>query len=292
MWATRRAGATHTFPFLCSAAHCAAMLLSCFSLWSTLRVRGLCSCERFALRSSWRLLSPPRLLSIAKKVVASSSACKLKQVGKRALVTRQGVVVFRRAARETAKVWDRFWDHHRLHARPRRRAAGRPRDGADLHQSDFFCRPGRRSEAGRGAPPAAAAGPEPRAARKKSCARPARGCTGRRSGGGAARREKLARASRREGRRRAAALRRRGGAISGTRLPTGRARGAAGGAGAGGAARKPRGGEAEQRPHRGAPRAERPDFWGAATAGEKCGAGRRERGILQRRRGVFDSGVD
>ena len=78
--ATRRAGVTHTFPFLCSAAHCAAMLLSCFSLWSTLRVRGVCSRERFASRSSWRLLSPPRLLCIAEKVVASSSACRLKRM--------------------------------------------------------------------------------------------------------------------------------------------------------------------------------------------------------------------
>ena len=163
-------------------------------------------------------------------------------------------------------------------------AAGRPREGAQSNRTDFFCRPGRRSEAGRRAPPAAAAGPEPRVAREKSGARPARGCTGRRSGVGAAQREKLAQASRRAGRRRTAALRRRGGATSGTRRPAGRACGAAGCAGAGGAARKPRGGEAR--------RGRNASICGALRRqGKSADQRRRHRGILRRRRGVFDSGL-
>ena len=106
--ATRRAGVTHTFPFLCSAACCAAMLLSCFSLWLVVNFAclrpGVRASRRVPRSCQSRLLSPPRLLSIAETVVASSSAYRLKQVGKRALLlTRQGEV-FRCAVRETAKV--------------------------------------------------------------------------------------------------------------------------------------------------------------------------------------------
>ena len=50
MLATRLAGATHTFPCLCSATRCAAMLLSCFSLWLVVNFacsRPYVTCERF-----------------------------------------------------------------------------------------------------------------------------------------------------------------------------------------------------------------------------------------------------
>ena len=265
--ATRRAGATHTFPFFSAPPRVVPRCCCRVSLWS-LAWRLFAACApQSAARNRPRTLVRPRRprLSIAETVVASSSAYRLKQVGAQCIAGTSCSGVPLRRARNRESVGPILGPSPAARPASKSRLPGDRAMAQICMYQNFFAGPGGEAARRRGRP-------EPRVAREKSGARPACGCTGGRSGGGAARREKLARALRRAGRRRATPLRRRGGATSGTRRPAGRACGAAGGAGAGGAARKPPGGEAERRPHRGALRAERPDLWGAATAGEKCGA--------------------
>ena len=116
------------------------------------------------------------------------------------------------------------------------------------------------------------AGSEPRATRQTLGARPACGSTDMQSGGDGVRRPKLEQASLCAERRRATAPRRwgasplefggrRGGRAALRAVRWQRARPETAGSK-----------RTAVRPHRGAPWAERPNFWGAATAVEKCGA--------------------